>query len=284
MRHLNCITAPYAEPIHLTEVKKHLRVDLDDDDDLIQGYIAAARYDVEFATDRQLVAATWMLHLDQFPYGKIALARTEPQMLAPFYGPRGEVELAKSPLLSLTSVRYKDSSATWQTLATTQYVVDATIEPPQISLVYGVAWPIAWHEEDVVQITFVSGHLIPFTADPTTDFLTLQGGAPTTGAIVRLSNSGGSLPAGLAPMTDYYIIGASGITCQLSATLGGAAIDIADAGTGLNFVGELPAAARQAIFIRVADYYEQRQDKVSGASSSFSAFDALCRQLKDSWV
>ena len=181
-------------------------------------------------------------------------------------------------------MRYKDSSAAWQTLATTQYVVDATIEPPQISLVYGIAWPVAWHEEDVVQITFGSGHLIPFTADPTTDLLTFQGSAPVTASIVRLSNSGGTLPAGLSAMTDYYVIGATGMTCQLSSTLGGAAVDIADAGTGSNFVGELPAAARQAIFIRVADYYEQRQDKINGPSSSFSAFDALCRQLKDTWL
>lgn len=43
--------------------------------------------------------------------------------------------------------------------------------------------------------------------------------------------STGTLPAGLAAVTDYYVVGKTDDTFQLAATLGGEAIDITDVGT-----------------------------------------------------
>ncbi|MDR1943975.1 MAG: head-tail connector protein [Synergistaceae bacterium] len=46
------------EPISLSEAKKHLRVEFGDDDELIQGLIAAAREYAEGFMNRSLVAKT----------------------------------------------------------------------------------------------------------------------------------------------------------------------------------------------------------------------------------
>jgi len=70
-----------------------------------------------------------------------------------------------------------------------------------------------------------------FTANATTNVITSTR-ALANGDIIRLTNAGGALPAGLAINTNYYVISSTGLTCQLSLTLGGAAIDITDTGTG----------------------------------------------------
>lgn len=44
-----------------------------------------------------------------------------------------------------------------------------------------------------------------------------------------------TLPAPLDDVTSYYTVNSSGNTCKLSLTLGGAAIDITDTGTGLHY-------------------------------------------------
>ena len=49
---------------------------------------------------------------------------------------------------------------------------------------------------------------------------------------VRLETTG-TLPGGLALETDYYVVGITSSTLQLSPTYGGAAIGITDAGTGV---------------------------------------------------
>ena len=52
---------------------------------------------------------------------------------------------------------------------------------------------------------------------------------------VTLSTTG-TLPAGLALNTTYYVISASNNTCQLAATSGDVAIDITDVGTGTHTI------------------------------------------------
>jgi hypothetical protein len=72
-----------------------------------------------------------------------------------------------------------------------------------------------------------------FTADAASDLLTTVGHGLAAGDPVRFTTTG-ALPAGLALATTYYVM-AGGLTAdafKVSATLGGAAVDITDAGTG----------------------------------------------------
>lgn len=70
-----------------------------------------------------------------------------------------------------------------------------------------------------------------FTANATTEFITSSATTFVDGDVIRLTTSG-TLPAGLSLATNYYVISSTGLTCQLSLTSGGAAIDITDTGTG----------------------------------------------------
>jgi hypothetical protein len=59
------------------------------------------------------------------------------------------------------------------------------------------------------------------------------------GQKVRVVNAGGGLPSGLAAETDYFVRDRTGSSLRLAATLGGAAIDVTTAGTGVHTVGVL---------------------------------------------
>lgn len=75
-----------------------------------------------------------------------------------------------------------------------------------------------------------------FTTVFGTDVLTFASEVPPNGSSVRVSNSGGALPAPLAANTTYFIRDKSGVTAKLAATSGGAAINLTDNGTGTHSV------------------------------------------------
>jgi hypothetical protein len=75
-----------------------------------------------------------------------------------------------------------------------------------------------------------------FTADAGTDSLTAVDHGLVTGARVRVSNSGGALPAPLVAATDYFAIKVDDDTLQLASTWrdaqNGVEVALSDAGTG----------------------------------------------------
>lgn len=75
--------------------------------------------------------------------------------------------------------------------------------------------------------------------DTGTDILsTAQPHGLVAGQVVKFANVGGALPGGLAVDTTYYVL-ASGLTSvdfQVSATFGGAAVNLTSAGSGVNSV------------------------------------------------
>lgn len=70
-----------------------------------------------------------------------------------------------------------------------------------------------------------------WTADAGTDTLTKSSHGLYDGTRVEISSTG-SVPTGLSTSTTYYVVSATTNTVQLSATYGGAAIDLTDAGSG----------------------------------------------------
>ena len=79
------------------------------------------------------------------------------------------------------------------------------------------------------------------TADASTNTLTSAGAhLYANGNIVYFRNENGALPDGLASAFPYYVIGATGTTFQVSATLAGAAIDFTTAGIGTHYVRANP--------------------------------------------
>jgi uncharacterized phiE125 gp8 family phage protein len=133
-------TEPTEEPLLLDDtLKKHLRVEDSEDDDLIAQYIRASRLHCENFQGRKYITQTWDLYLDAFPS-------------------TGYIEIPMPPLQSVTTLKYKDSSGTLQTWTSTNYIVDVVSEPGRIALAYGISWPTTYSEVQAVQIRFVCGY------------------------------------------------------------------------------------------------------------------------------
>lgn len=137
---LKQITGPAEWPITLEEAKAHLRVDVDDDNDLIEAMIEAA---VDFCDGptgflgRGIIDQTWELQLDEFP--------------------DDETKIPMPPLIEVVSINYDDASGTEQTLATSAYTVDNVSEPGWV-LPVG-SWPTTFDGVNAVRIRFRCGYV-----------------------------------------------------------------------------------------------------------------------------
>lgn len=239
---------PTAEPVSLTELKDWCSIHADETrwNTLLTSLGSSARERVERVGQRQLVCATWVLRLDSFR------APTP-------WGYWDTILLPRPPLVSVTSVVYVANDGTSTTYAATAYLVDTYTEPGRLMPAYNTVWETTRDVPNAVTVTYVAGYSCPFTANASTNVLTGSGRTFTNGDRVRVSNTGGSLPAGLSTLTDYFVISVSGSTFSLSATSGGSAIDITDAGTGTNFIGVVPEEARTAIKRIAALKFEYRE-------------------------
>jgi uncharacterized phiE125 gp8 family phage protein len=98
--------APASEPLALAEAKLYLRVETDDDDDLIGALIVAARSHIETRTRRALITQTWRFVLDCWP-------------------PDGRLPLRLAPLQSVAAARVYDAAGAMHAIDPGTFVVDA---------------------------------------------------------------------------------------------------------------------------------------------------------------
>lgn len=130
-------TAPTVEPVTVADAKSHCRIDLAEDDALLSSMITTARVYVERKTNRQLLEATYQLYTDAFP---------------------AAFELPRSPASSVTSITYVDTGGSTQTLAATEYTLDAYREPAVIMPAYLKSWPSTQDVPNAVCVTFKAGY------------------------------------------------------------------------------------------------------------------------------
>ena len=131
------VTGPSVEPVGLTEVKKHLRVSHDDDDEVIAELITAARLTVERFTRRRLISQT------------VDLRRT---------GFGSFMRLPIAPVQSVSQITYLDLNGTSQVLATDQYRLVLDLQPAEVHPAAGVVWPSVQTEPDTVTVRLVVGY------------------------------------------------------------------------------------------------------------------------------
>jgi uncharacterized phiE125 gp8 family phage protein len=256
------VTPPYAEPIHLDEMKLHLRVDVTADDALITSQIRTAREIAETFTQRQLVAATWKRNLHRFPD-----RYCQHDDFEDFYS----IRLLHPPVMAVTSITYIDTNGATQTLATSVYDLDKNAEPAVVRLKYVQIWPPTREQPNAVTVNYISGYVAPFTATANMPDLVVKGGSFAALDQYRLSNSGGALPTGLSTGFDYLVSSFGGVLLNGSnlriTDEDGLLIAPTSAGTGTHFIGEIPERIRQAMKLIVGDLYAKREDspdKVSG--------------------
>lgn len=240
-----CLAAPGGQLLSLPAARRHLRCDDDDttQDLSIQDWIIAAQEYCERAVDGQvsLLTASYSVPVLDWWYNRLSLPR--------------------APHLSVDGIDYYDTAGVLQTLSPTIYTVQmAQARPATIYRAPNKSWPA--YQADTpfpINIRFTSGCLSTYTVNPTTNVLTSTGRAFNTGERVRVSNLGGAVPAGLVVDTDYWTVATSGQTLQLSASPGGSAVDVTDAGSGLNQVGIVPNVVKQALLL-LTSYWDQNRE------------------------
>lgn len=150
LQSLSLVTPPPMPPISRAAAKAHLRVDGDDENDVIDALIQAATDRVSGRngfTGRALVPQTWDYYL-------------------PFFPANGVICIPLPPLRSVTSITYRDSAGTTQTLSAGLYTVNPASEPGTVELVYGQSWPETFSSWDAVKIRFNCGYAPADPASP----------------------------------------------------------------------------------------------------------------------
>jgi hypothetical protein len=265
------VAPPVGLPVSLAAARTQCRIDDDvtADDAFLREEIDRARDLVETeAGGVQLLAATYDLPVKTWwggwsggvpgIYGLIGLS----------YGLQcsdGTLRLPRAPLLEVVSIRYYDAADTPQTLDSGNYVVRTPWKMPgEIDRAPVAVWPpLSPFRQYPITVRFTAGFAVAVTAVSTSG-KTLTVGGPKTyanGDTVRLSNSGGALPAPLVAGQLYYVVGATGggLTFQLALTAGGSPITLNDAGTGTHYVGRIPPKVAKAVLMLVGAAYRERE-------------------------
>ena len=254
---LQILQEPAAEPLSLFDAKLHLRVDIPDDDALISALISSVRQYAETITRRAFIQQTWRYVIDSFPGPTL----TGVPWGKTFTLPQHAIEIEKSRVQQVTAINYLDMSGNPQVMPAAQYVVDYSSEPCRITPVFGQIWPIPLPQIGACNVQFVAGYAAPVTFSGNT--MAVQGAwrSYVVNDAVQLSNVGGLLPAALAPNINYFIqsVVSPGIY-TLSASPGGPAISLTDAGSGTSLVGVVPEGIKSWMKIRINTLYEQRSD------------------------
>lgn len=142
MAGLDLVTPPASEPITLADAKRHLAIEDDDWDEILNAYIAAARSAAESFLKMSLLTTGWRYRIDRFFPWEIRL-------------PIGPVfDTGDSP--NSLSVSYIDDAGATQILAETEYQVSFG-ETAVIRPAYGKVWPSTRPVMDAVTVEFEAG-------------------------------------------------------------------------------------------------------------------------------
>lgn len=127
------------EPITIADLKTHLTGTFTDaENGYMNALISAAREALEIETRRQFATATYRLSLDCFPWDR-------------------EIRIPRPPLVSVTQIRYLDTTNTEIIMPTTDYAVDSDSEPGRIWSVPSKCWPATYEVPNAVKITYIAG-------------------------------------------------------------------------------------------------------------------------------
>jgi len=132
------LTGPASEPVSLDDMKAHLRVDHDDDDDLIAAAITAARSHVEATTRRVLIEQAWRIHLARWPRNRM-------------------LRLPVAPLIAVDEIRVRTGEGSPVVVDPEHYVVDAASVPGRLALEADVPSP-ATRRMDAIEIDVTAGY------------------------------------------------------------------------------------------------------------------------------
>lgn len=112
------LTPPALEPVTLADIKHFLRIEYNDDDDVIAALIATARVHVEAKTRRALITQTWRLTRDVWPAA-------------------GLLPILPVPLRAVTAIGVYRDDGMLQMLDVDSFHIDAVAAPAVLTLERG---------------------------------------------------------------------------------------------------------------------------------------------------
>ena len=133
---------PATEPCTAAEAKLAARLTATGLDSLITSdYIPAARRLCEQRTGRSLITQTIVYSAENWPAGD-------------------EIPLEHGPVASITSITYRDTNGTTQTLSSAAYELrrDSDYSSACVCLLPGYSWPSLGDYENAAIVTFVAGY------------------------------------------------------------------------------------------------------------------------------
>lgn len=116
------LTPPAIEPVTLDETRDYLRLDSEDEDELLEGLIRAARHLVEAASGQMLIHQTWRLSLNAWPV-------------------MGRLRLPLEPLEAILAARVLDAEGSAQEIDLAALAIDAGARPPAILAIAALPQP-----------------------------------------------------------------------------------------------------------------------------------------------
>lgn len=138
---LRLIAPPSTLPVTVELARWNSRIDITEDDALIEHQIRAALARAEKYTGRAFEPQTWEVVLDAFPDGEILL---------PF-----------GPVVSITSVKYDDADAVEQTISPADYVLDNASMDAWLISVEDADWPTTLTGTNTVRVRYLAGDGTP---------------------------------------------------------------------------------------------------------------------------
>lgn len=142
---LTLVQGPMDDVVGLTEAKLRLRIDTTADDDVVTALIAAATSMLDGADGllgRALMSQSWRYDVAGFPSD-----------------PYGAIRLPLPPYIAVNGIRYRDSTGTLQTLASTVWRVIESDRAAYVTLDTDQTWPTTEDgAPDAVQITYQCGY------------------------------------------------------------------------------------------------------------------------------
>lgn len=154
------LVPPAVEPVTLSELKAHLRIDDSGEDDYLFNLIAEARAEIEEASGMALIRQKWRLTLDQWPGGKAdwwdGVREGHINIL---YGSPVALALPRYPLAEIDTVTVFDEASNAQTVnVAATFDVDTNQRPGRLALKSGATWPIALRPTNGIQIDYFAGY------------------------------------------------------------------------------------------------------------------------------
>lgn len=162
--HYQLVTAPIDEPVSYAQAAEHLRVDSEADMSYVTDLIGVAREYADSITGRVSSLSTWKVSANTW---NDLIGIEDPRFTGQYLasGPPNTITLYRTPLASITSVKYyAPDSSSLTTISSNDYRVITGTEPGRIQITCDL--PAVEDRPDAIQIEFKAGYTNPQSSPP----------------------------------------------------------------------------------------------------------------------